>query len=104
MPMLQFAASVMVTDTDGIRSLLHGPWEATLWHAYRSLLRITMIELGRRVHNGYPDIAAGEETNIGEEEDLESKTSTQEDARNSPKKSSPSKSFRVLGLKYTKSR
>ncbi|KAG8629620.1 hypothetical protein KVT40_003485 [Elsinoe batatas] len=58
MPLLHYQAAVICSDAEGIRVILHGKKEATIWAAYRDLMRITMREVGKRMSVGSPGSAA----------------------------------------------
>ncbi|PNS16075.1 hypothetical protein CAC42_4476 [Sphaceloma murrayae] len=58
-PLLQYQAAVICSDSDGLRIILHGKREATIWAAYRSLMRITMKEVAKRVGGGHVRTGSG---------------------------------------------
>ncbi|KAF4551483.1 Hypothetical protein D9617_13g099830 [Elsinoe fawcettii] len=62
-PLLQYQAAVICTDNEGMRIVLHGKKEATVWAAYRSLMRITMKEVGKRLSMPTTSAVPGHEVN-----------------------------------------
>ncbi|GAM82022.1 hypothetical protein ANO11243_000010 [Dothideomycetidae sp. 11243] len=83
-PLLQFAAAAVRSDANGVRIALQGPREATVWAAYRSLLRITMKELGKR-----------SDFRIRARESAGGSSFGKDSSKDTPRKS---KSMRLLGL------
>ena len=51
-PLLQYRAAVICLDHEGTRIVLQGKKEATIWAAYRDLMRITMKEVSKQLSLG----------------------------------------------------
>lgn len=48
-PILHYRAAVICSSIEGVSIVLQGKKEATIWAAYRDLLRITMKEAGEKM-------------------------------------------------------
>lgn len=96
-PLLQYQAAVTCSDADGIRIILHGKKEATIWAAYRSLMRITLKEVTKRMSVGHMRTGSSGSTD-SRDSGVSMPSAVSRDSFEKVEVLKQAKSMRVLGL------